>query len=58
MYRSEHRNGAPYAEPGLVIIDKDLEVAYSVLSSGPKGLPQPGDVLPVLLYMASHGEKY
>lgn len=58
IYRGEHRNGTPYAEPGVVLIDKDLEVCYSVISSGPKGLASPGDILPVLLYMHSHGGKY
>lgn len=57
-YRGEHRNGSPFAEPGAIVIDKDLQVCYSVISSGPKGLTAPGDLLPVLLYMSSHGGKY
>lgn len=47
-----------FCEPGIVIIDSEGKVAYSVISSGPKGLPSPGDIIPVLLYMHSHGGKY
>ncbi len=58
VYRGEHHDGRPFAEPALIVIDVDGKVAYSVISSGPKGLPSPGDVIPVLLYMHSHGGRY
>lgn len=57
LYRDQHK-GRDFSEPGLVVIDIDGKVCYSVLSSGPKGLPLPGEVAPVLLYMHSHGGKY
>ena len=52
------RNGSEFTEPALIIIDKDGEVAYSIISSGPKGLPEPGAIAPVLIYMSTHGGKY
>lgn len=58
MYRAELPEGRPYAEPGVVITDIDGNVAYSVISSGPKGLPSPGDLAPILLYMHFHGGRY
>lgn len=58
VYRSNFSHGAPYAEPALIVIDVDGKVCYSVISSGPKGLPLPGDVAPVLLYMNTHGGRY
>ena len=58
VYRGEKRSGALFCEPALVIVDVEGKVAYSVISSGPKGLPQPGDVAAVLLYMHTHQGKY
>ena len=58
LYRVERGNGGSFCEPGVVVIDKDGRVAYSVISSGPKGLPSPGDLLPVLLYMFTHEGRY
>lgn len=58
MYVDNRRNGRLFVEPGLVVIDREGRVAYSVISSGPKGLPSPGDLLPVLLYMFFHDGKY
>lgn len=52
------RNGGEFSEPALIIIDKDGEIAYSVVSSGPKGLPDPGVIAPILIYMHMHGGKY
>jgi peroxiredoxin len=47
-----------FGEPGLVVIDSEGNVAYSVISSGPKGLPDPGAVASVLIYMSKRGGKY
>lgn len=58
MYRDERKNGKVYAEPGLVIIDVDGNVTYSVVTSGPKGLPSPGEIAPILLYMHFHNGRY
>ena len=52
------RGGHNFSEPALIIIDKDGAVAYSIISSGPKGLPDPGSIAPVLIYMHTHGGTY
>ncbi len=52
------RGNGEFAEPALIIIDKDGDVAYSIISSGPKGLPEPGAIAPILIYMHMHGGKY
>lgn len=57
-YIATKKSGEEYSEPAVVVIDKDGEIAYSVISSGPKGLPHPGDVAAVLIYMQAHDGKY
>ena len=47
-----------YSEPALFISDIDGAIAYQVISSGPKGLPAPTDIAPMILYMKSHGGRY
>jgi len=58
VYINRHEEGFDHGEPGIVIIDKDGDIAYSILSSGPKGLPGPGEIAAVLIYMSIHGGKY
>lgn len=57
-YFNERKSGQGFYEPSLYITDIHQNISYFVISSGPKGLPNPGDVLPVLLYMNSHGGVY
>ena len=57
LYMAKHKE-TEYGEPALCIVDKDGEVAYSVISSESKGLPDPGAIAPILIYMAFHGGKY
>ena len=47
-----------YGEPALEVLDRDGLVSYSVISSGPKGLPTPEDISSILVYMSVHGGKY
>jgi peroxiredoxin len=47
-----------YSEPALVILYKDQKVAYSVISSGPKGFPGPGEIAAILIYMFVHEGTY
>ena len=58
VYIDRHEDGFDHGEPGLVIIDKDGTIAYSIVSSGPKGFPGPGDMAAVLIYMFVHEGKY
>jgi peroxiredoxin len=57
IYRSEYGSHA-FGEPALVILDKDGLVAYSIVSSGSKGLPDPGTIAQTLIYMQAHSGKY
>jgi peroxiredoxin Q/BCP len=52
-----HKNG-DYGEPGLVLIDANGRVAYSIFSSGSKGMPDPGAVSSMLIYMSKRGGYY
>jgi len=58
VYINRHEDEFDHGEPGIVIIDKEGRVAYSQLSSGPKGLGNPGDIAPILIYMFAHGGEY
>jgi len=58
VYIDRHEDGFDHGEPGIVLLDKEGKVAYSIVSSGPKGLPGPGDIAPILIYMFMHGGKY
>lgn len=42
----------------MVIVDKEGNTAYSILASGPKGFPGPGDIAAILIYMFVHEGKY
>ena len=58
VYINEGGPYGDYPEPALFIVDVDGNIAYFTISSGPKGLPSPGDIVPVLLYMKNHGGRY
>ena len=58
VYIEDKHSGGQFAEPALFVIDKDGDIAYSIISSGPKGLPDPGAIAPILVYMHTHGGKY
>lgn len=58
IYKTEQDDGKTFGEPALVIVDAEGKVAYSVISSGPKGLPQPEDIFSILIYMSQHDGKY
>lgn len=52
-----HKNG-DYGEPGLVLVDAKGRVAYSIFSSGSKGMPDPGAVASMLIYMSKRNGFY
>ena len=58
VYIDRHEEGFEHGEPGIVILDREGSVAYSLLASGPKGFSGPGDILPILIYMFVHDGKY
>lgn len=57
-YINENRMAGEYAEPGLVLVDAKGRVAYSIFSSGSKGMPEPGAVSSMLIYMSKRGGYY
>ena len=58
VYLSQNHQAGEYGEPGLVLIDAKGRVAYSIFSSGPKGMPDPGAVASMLIYMSKRGGYY
>jgi len=58
VYIDRHEDGFDHGEPGFIIIDKDGKIAYSLLASGPKGFPSPGELSAILIYMFVHEGKY
>ncbi len=57
-YINKNRMAGEYAEPGLVLVDAKGRVAYSIFSSGSKGMPDPGAVSSMLIYMSKRGGYY
>jgi thioredoxin-dependent peroxiredoxin len=47
-----------YSEPALFIINADGTIGYSAVSTGPKGLPDPGALASVFAYLSVNGGKY
>ena len=57
-YVDQRKDGSFYTEPALIIVDAEGKVAYSVISSGSKGLPSVEDIAGILIYMSTHQGKY
>jgi len=47
-----------FSEPALFLVDSEGNIAYYVISSGPKGMPEPGAVSGVMIYMSKRNGKY
>lgn len=58
IYVSHFEPYGDFGEPAVVVVDSESNAAYSVISSGPKGLPDPGAVAPILIYMSARNGKY
>jgi len=58
VYLDTNKAGERYGEPAVVILDKEGKVAYSLISSGPKGLPGPEYMANMLIYMLAHDGVY
>ena len=60
VYRSDEVEDGPqpHGEPAVFILDVDGHLAYSQISSGPKGIANPAELALVFLYMVHHGGKY
>jgi peroxiredoxin len=48
----------PHGEPALFIIDADGRVAYSQITTGPKGVANPSEMTMILIYMAMNDGRY
>lgn len=58
VYTSTNHQVGEYGEPGLVLVDAKGRVAFSIMSSGPKGLPEPGAIASMLIFMSKRGGFY
>lgn len=58
VYKQTKRDGTVFGEPALVIVDAKGKIAFSVISSGPKGLMSAPNLAPVMIYMESHKGTY
>ncbi len=60
VYRSDETDEGPqpHGEPAVFLIAADGTIAYSQVTTGPKGLADPAELTLVLLYMAHHGGRY
>lgn len=58
VYLSHNHQAGDYGEPALYIIDAKGRVAFSAITSGPKGLPEPGAVASMLIFMSKRNGFY
>ncbi len=60
VYRSDETDEGPqpHGEPAVFVVDVDGKLAYSQVSSGPKGLANASEIALMVQYMASHGGRY
>jgi peroxiredoxin len=48
----------PHGEPAVFVIDIDGNMAYSQVSTGPKGIASPSEIALMLVYMSQNGGMY
>jgi len=58
VYLANNRNAGDYGEPALVIVDAKGRVAFSAITSGPKGMPEPGAIASMLIFMSKRNGMY
>jgi peroxiredoxin len=60
VYRSDDEGEGPdpHGEPALFVLDADGKVAYSQVSTGPKGIANPSEITMILIYMAMNDGRY
>lgn len=58
VYLSHNHQAGDYGEPALFLIDAKGRVAFSAITSGPKGMPEPGAVASMLIFMSKRNGMY
>lgn len=58
VYIANNRQVGDYGEPALVIVDAKGRVAFSAISSGPKGMPEPGAIASMMIFMSKRNGMY
>jgi peroxiredoxin len=60
VYRSDDvgEGPDPHGEPALFILDRDGKIAYSQITTGPKGIANPSEMTMILIYMAMNDGRY
>jgi peroxiredoxin len=58
IYLDNNRNAGEYGEPALFLVDAKGRIAFSIISSGPKGMPEPGAIASMLIFMSKRNGMY
>ena len=58
VYLSHNHQAGDYGEPALFIIDAKGRIAFSAITSGPKGMPEPGAIASMLIFMSKRNGMY
>lgn len=58
VYLAHNNQAGDYGEPALVIVDAKGRVAFSAITSGPKGMPEPGAIASMLIFMSKRNGVY
>ena len=58
VYLCHNHQAGDYGEPALFILDAKGRVAFSAITSGPKGMPEPGVVASMLIFMSKRNGFY
>ena len=58
VYLSHNHQAGEYGEPALFLLDAKRRVAFSAITSGPKGMPEPGAVASMLIFMSKRNGFY
>lgn len=58
VYLANNHQAGDYGEPALVIVDAKGKVAFSIISSGPKGMPEPGAIASMMIFMSKRNGMY
>ncbi|HLO97091.1 MAG TPA: peroxiredoxin family protein [Fimbriimonas sp.] len=58
VYIANNRQAGDYGEPALVIVDAKGRIAFSIISSGPKGMPEPGAIASMMIFMSKRNGMY
>jgi peroxiredoxin len=58
VYLSHNNQAGDYGEPALFLIDAKGKIAFSAITSGPKGMPEPGAIASMLIFMSKRNGMY